>query len=68
MIRSRWLSRAQWEKKLRQIGAEPLVGTGRLNTAEWWKRPNKPPFTVPVEDDGRADFWAIDRLCKQQSD
>ncbi len=45
-------------------GCEPLPGKGRLNTAEWWCRPSKgPPFTVPVEEDGRSDFRAIQRIC-----
>ena len=50
MIRSRWLERSEWEAKLRRNGCEPLPGKG-------------PPFTVPVEDDGRSDFWAVQRIC-----
>ena len=64
MIRDRWLTRTQWERKLRGLGAEPLAGKGVLNSAEWWKMAGRPPFTVPVEEDGRADFWAIQKLCK----
>ncbi len=61
----KYLSRAKWEKKLRAHGAQPLVGKGLLNTAEWWIIPGGIPFTVPVEKpDGHAEFWAIDRLCK----
>ncbi|QRE74156.1 hypothetical protein [Methylobacterium aquaticum] len=64
MIRSPWLERSEWEAKLRRNGCEPLPGKGRLNTAEWWHRPGKgPPFTVPVEEDGHSDFWAIQRIC-----
>jgi hypothetical protein len=66
VIRDKFLSRSQWEKKLRDIGAEPLAGKGPLNTAEWWRVPDKTPFTVPIEDDGRCDFWAIHRICKEQ--
>lgn len=64
MIGHKFLSRPQWEEKLRNIGAEPLPGKGSLNSAEWWRLPGKPPFTVPVEDDGRCEFWAIQKLCK----
>jgi hypothetical protein len=64
MIRSRWLSRAEWEKKLRRLGARPLEGKGPLNTAEWWKRPDGLPFTVPIEKpDDQIDFWAFQRIC-----
>lgn len=66
MLRDRFLSRSQWEKKLRKVGAQPLEGKGKLNTAEWWHLPKGAPFTVPVEDEtGRADFWAIKTLCDQ---
>lgn len=66
MIRGRFLCRAEWEKRLRDIGAEPLDGRGALNTAEWWRLPDGIPFTVPVEDDGdRCDFWAVQKLCEQ---
>lgn len=49
---------------MKGIGAEPLKGKGKLNTAEWWRIPGNPPFTVPVEDDGTAEFWAIQKLCE----
>lgn len=61
----RFLSRRQWEAKLRAAGAEPLEGKTALNTAEWWRVPKRPPFVVPVEDDGRAEFWAIQKLLSQ---
>ena len=64
MIRDRFLRRDQWEKRLREIGAEPLEGKGGLNTAEWWHLPVGAPFTVPVEHDGRCDFWALQKLCE----
>jgi hypothetical protein len=54
------LPRHQWEEKLRRGGCAPLEGKGRLNTAEWWKGP-RGVFTVPVEEDGTCDFWAIQR-------
>lgn len=62
----RFLSRAEWEAKLRSCGCEPLPGKGKLNTAEWWIRPGGIPFVVPIEDDsGRCDFWAIQKLAEQ---
>lgn len=62
----RFLSRSQWEKILRGVGAQPLQGKGALNSAEWWHVPGKPPFTVPIEDEtGRCDFWAIQKLREQ---
>lgn len=65
MIRDRFLTRAEWEERLRGIGAEPLEGKGQLNTAEWWRFDGK-IFTVPVEDEsGRCDFWAVQILCEQ---
>jgi hypothetical protein len=64
----RWLTRAQWERKLRRHGFQPLEGKGSLNTAEWWRRPGEFPVTVPVEPDGRADFWAIQKLCGESED
>lgn len=66
MLRGRFLERAVWERMLRNIGAEPLPGVGNLNTAEWWRRPGMPPFTVPVEDGGRCDFWAFRRIYEAQ--
>lgn len=66
MIRDRFLERTEWEAKLRRWRCEPLAGKTRLNTAEWWKGPHGYPFTVPIEDeDGRCDFWAIQKLCEQ---
>lgn len=58
----RYLPRPQWEAKLRSAGCAPLEGKGPLNTAEWWKGP-RGVFTVPTEDDGTCDFWAIQRLA-----
>jgi len=62
MIANRLLSRSEWEAKLRRWGCAPLDGAGPLNTAEWWRGP-KYPFTVPVDDEGYCEFWAIKRLC-----
>lgn len=64
MIRDRSLDRSTWEAKLRRWGCEPLEGKGKLNTAEWW-RSAKGLFTVPIDDDGRCDFWAIQKICQQ---
>ncbi len=66
MLRGRYLDRPTWERKLRSIGAEPLPGLGHLNTAEWWRRPGHPPFTVPIEDDGKCDYWAFRRIFETQ--
>jgi hypothetical protein len=60
----RFLSRAQWEAKLRALGAEPLPGKTKLNTAEWWRVPAQPPFTLASETNGDLDFWAFQRLCQ----
>jgi hypothetical protein len=68
MIGDKFLSRSKWEKKLRSIGAIPLDRKGKLNTAEWWRVPGKPPFTVPIEDDGKCEFWAIQRIYAEQRD
>ena len=64
MLSGALLEREIWEGKLRRLGAEPLAGKTALNTAEWWMKPGLHPFTVPVEDDGRCEFWAIERLCR----
>jgi|GEM_PF-3833449 len=67
MIRGKFLSRSEWEKRLRSIGAEPLGGKGGLNTAEWWRLDGN-LFTVPIEDDGETcDFWAVQKLCEQMT-
>lgn len=63
MIANRLLDRDVWEAKLRRWGCEPLEGLGKLNTAEWWRGPNGYPFTVPIEHDGKCEFWAIKRIC-----
>ena len=69
MIRGRFLSRVEWEAKLRRWGCAPLDGKGPLNTAEWWLGPTKHPFTVPIEgDEDACDFWAIQHLCRQFGD
>jgi hypothetical protein len=65
MIPGRFLSRQAWQAKLRRWHCEPLAGKGRLNTAEWWIGPDRRPFTVPVENDGRCDFWAIQKICRE---
>lgn len=67
MIANRFLSRPQWESKLRKAGAIPLEGAGPLNTAEWWRVPGKSPFTVPIEDDQSCEFWALQRICRLQT-
>jgi hypothetical protein len=67
MLRGRFLSRPQWEKKLKGIGAEPLEGLTPLNSSVWWRVPGRSPFTVPVELDGRAEFWAIQKIITQQT-
>lgn len=66
MLRGRFLDRPTWERLLRELGGEPLVGRTPLNTAEWWRRPGWPPFTVPVERDGQCDFWAFRRIYEAQ--
>lgn len=45
-----------------------MPGKGPLNTAEWWQDEAGIPFTVPVEADGRCDFWAIQRLASDLGD
>lgn len=66
MLRGRFLDRPEWERMLRGLGAAPAQGLTALNTAEWWRRPGHPPFTVPVESDGRCDFWAFRRIYENQ--
>jgi hypothetical protein len=68
MLGTKFLSRPQWERKLKKIGAEPVQGATALNSAEWWRVPGKLPFVVPVEDDGSCEYWAIQRICKDQGD
>lgn len=61
----KFLSRTQWEAKLRRWGCRPLEGKTPLNTAEWWLGPKGDyPFTVPTQNDGTCDFWAIWKLCE----
>jgi len=63
MNAARSLSRNEWEASLRDYGCKPLNGKGPLNTAEWWQMPwGGNPFTVPVDDDGRCDKWALNKL------
>lgn len=64
----RFLPRPQWEEKLKSLGAQPLAGKGRLNTAEWWRVAGSVPFTVPVEADGTCDYWALQRICQRLGD
>ena len=64
MVLGRYLSRPQWEKILKAAGAEPAPYLGKLGSAEWWRLPGKFPFTVPVEDGGKAEFWAIQKLSE----
>ena len=55
--------REEWEEALRDHGCEPLEGKGPLNTAEWWRMPwGGYPFTVSVDEEGRCDSWALNRL------
>jgi hypothetical protein len=61
----KYITRPQWEAKLRRHGCEPLEGKGELNTAEWWKSPKGAPFTVPIEDNGNCEFWALHRICQK---
>lgn len=65
MLAGRFLTRPQWEAILLGLGAQPLKGKTQLNAAEWWVVPGRVPFTVPIEDDGSADFWAIQKLREQ---
>jgi len=59
----RRLQRAEWEKRLREMGCFSQDGLTKLNTAEWWRWPFKaPPFTVPVDDEGCMDQWAFLKL------
>ena len=58
-----FLTREEWEAALRDYGCKPLEGKGRLNTAEWWQMPwGGYLFTVPVDDEGRCERWALNRL------
>lgn len=51
MIALRRIPRAEWEAILKSYGCKPLVGSGSLNTAEFWQMPwQSYPFTVPNED------------------
>jgi hypothetical protein len=68
MLPGRFVDRPTWERMLRELGAEPLAGKAPLNTAEWWRRPGHPPFTLPVEDDGKCDFWAFRRIYEAQGE
>ncbi len=53
----------EWKEALRDYGCKPLEGKGPLNTAEWWQMPwGGYPFIVPVDDEGRCDRWAPNRL------
>lgn len=64
----KFLPRATWEAKLRRRGCKPLEGAGKLNTAEFWQGPNRGyPLSVPVEDDGTCEFWALQRVCDDLS-
>ena len=63
----RW-SRERWEAELRRYGCEPLDGLTHLNTAEWWKWPwDSTPFSVPVDPDGYADYWAFERILSDMA-
>jgi len=59
-----WLvPREEWEEALKSYGCKPLEGKGPLNSAEWWQMPwGVYPFTVSIEDDGRCDRRALNRL------
>jgi hypothetical protein len=62
MIAVRFLHREEWEPRLRRHGYKPLDGKGPLNTADWWITPSGRVFTVPCEEGGRCDEWAINKL------
>jgi hypothetical protein len=58
----RW-SRERWEAALYRLGCKPCEGLTSLNTAEWWQYPwGGYPFTVPVDEDGYADYWAFEHI------
>jgi hypothetical protein len=62
MIATRFLHRNEWEARLVGYGCKALKDKGPLNSAEWWQMPWGSPFTVPIEEDGRCDEWAIQRI------
>jgi hypothetical protein len=64
MAPSDFLPRVQWERRLRNSGAEPASDLTPLGSAEWWRAPGRGAFTVPVEHDGGAEVWAIRTLRK----
>jgi hypothetical protein len=66
MALGKFLPRPKWEKMLRELGAEPDVTLPAISGAEWWRRPGQLPFTVPVEDGGESEFWAIQKTLEAQ--
>ena len=66
MALGRFLPRPKWEKMLRNLGAAPDASMPNIPGAEWWRRPDELPFTVPVEDNGDSDFWGIQKICEAQ--
>ncbi len=63
MISARIIGRDVWEKTLIGYGCYPQPGLTPLNTAEWWRWPFPgAPFTVPADEDGNMDHWALQRI------
>jgi hypothetical protein len=62
MIAPRFLPRNEWEARLRKYQCVPVMGLGRLNTAEWWRARWNFLFTVPVEADGSCHERDFQRL------
>jgi hypothetical protein len=62
MIALRFLPRENWEPQLRYYRCSPLLGLGKLNTAEWWKAEWGHVFTVPIETTGCCHQEAFQRL------
>jgi hypothetical protein len=62
MIAPRFLSRAEWESRLRYYKCKKVTGLGRLNTGEWWRARWNFLFTIPIEDDGRCHEGEFQKL------
>lgn len=67
MIAPRLIPREEWEIQLRQLNCQRVFGkhVGVLESAEVWENEHKRWFTVPVEENGSVDKWALDRLLQQ---
>lgn len=64
----RHIPRNTWEGTLRSYGCRPAEGLTALNTAEWWRWPwGGFPFTVPIDDDGYVDEWALTKLIAEMA-